>query len=231
MMSKKMLGIIVPIFERGQVDLIIQWVKSINSQIGEEIDLIFYDSADDDLSNQRRQYLLGVNNPNIIYNRFFDESQSNGIDYKIKTIMQKENQKYDYIWIVRDRDVPRIDCINKQILVAIKTNPDFIIVDPYRPLTNKHRTINDCRDVFKLYNGKMTLLGSIIFSSDYVKQLSDYEIDNSNEGWFIPTVLYQVISEKEFRADYYNDDFFEQIDVQNSFWMKDSLIWHFVYRW
>lgn len=186
--------IIIPSANRPQaVDGLL--FNSVKDLLCYGVDILIYDSSDDDrtYSITRNYQIDGYDN--VFYKRYTGEFDGSSIDKKVITAIQ-ENIDYDYIWCLRDGNVPTISKFYNELLKATEDNTDYIVVDgSYRNqgrICYKKYTM--CTEYFKDNVQRTNTLGTCIFRSSALKRLiSKYPIDKSTYNfWITVAPLYDM---------------------------------------
>lgn len=230
---KKKLAIVVPTSNRPEI--IKYWIRA----IGRETyhlgwDLIFYDSSSNEIKREIKQYISLSGLPNV---RFLDYSGQvdKVLCHKVYSAAAAVVDEYQYIWFVRDRSIPNVLEVYRNITTEAAEGSDFFIVYPHYidPHYYGTKIYTDCAELFKNLCGELTSLGSLIFSQKTLEDLvHNHPVDDSNLGLWLPIALFQYLPQKKFKAYFFSDNSFTYLPYTGSFWIKSAtLLWLFTERW
>lgn len=231
---KKKLAIVVPIYKR--YDEVQYWVDTVAKdldRIGGE--LIFY-SSDTEEDRRILEDYIHLRNAKNVYVLYYDKEVKGVLCRKVYAAAEAVMNEYDYIWIVRDRSIPSISVLEKHLKKVIEEEMDYLIFYPHYIDSAAYgtRVFEDASELLLLLCGEMTSLGSILFSQKALRGIvREFPVDEkTNEGLWLPIVLFQYIAEHPFRAYYVQDAIFHYLPYTNSFWLKNgTLLWLFEERW
>ena len=234
---KKEIGLAIVVPTCNRIEVVKHWIHVLGKdayRLG--CDIVFYDGSDERHKSDFKTFLRKESLPNI---RIVDSSEKvQGVlcnKIYAASIMALKLDEYRYIWMIRDRSIPNLSTIWHHIESIAKNKNDFAVVYPHFIETKFYGNslYTDCRKLLKDWCGEMTSLGSIIFSREILEELvSDYPVDSTNYGLWLPMALFHCIAYRPFQAYFFSDGTFNFLPYSGSFWIKNStLLWLFAERW
>lgn len=234
---KKKLCIIIPTCNRlNNIKAYIEREAFNYKKIG--IDLIIYDSSDNDII---KEFILDWNkdnSTNIIYYRYDGNFDGMSIDEKIIDSYKTYKDYYEYIWVCRDGYIIDLMADYKKLYLNIINKYDLLVI--YNNLQD-YEKIGDKeylqQDIFFLDNCRhMAILGTTVVSSDFIKKvIENIGIDKeTNYGLWVPIAFFQYISSISFRAKVLVAEYFihNPYETNISFWNKKGMsLWQWSERW
>ena len=169
------------------------------------IDCIIYDSSDNKHTKkvvEKWQRKLSKNHKFLFYEKYGNGQNSYSIDQKVIDACKKYADKYEYLWLQRDRlGILFNNCI-QDLYNILNKKPDIIIVhDSFCKDTENAQICTNCRDLFKNYYMITTTLGQYIFKSSFVKGvIENVALDEKTYSLYFPTAIFHYIVNKEFLA-------------------------------
>ena len=220
LIRNKRLCIVVPTYNKK--DVISIWVNYFADFYADYgIDIIIYDSSDD---NSTEIIVKSANKKNVIYERYTDKPiYLNTIDEKVKSAYKKNYTKYDYVWVCRDRSIPKFEKIYDAFLDMINKDKDALYVYPHY-ISKENYYVKDYTDhcEFIIQFGNLTSLGSIIYSSKILKEMIE-KCPVTESGLWTPDALFHVIANRKFCiGSIRNDNFYYLPYIGSSFWIKNG---------
>ena len=195
----KKLAVIVPTANRPKsIEYYLQQVGRAHEFYG--IDLIFYDSSDDDSTKRVVEEFTEGKCEHIIYERYTGGFDGITIDEKGTTAYSVFSRKYKYVWMSRDSWVIDIAGIRKKFLYYIRKSPDAIVL--YSPVEDEkhigYREYTDCTELFRDSCCHMAILGATVFSSEFMlRVLQNQPLDKKkNYGMWQPIAMFAQWAEQ-----------------------------------
>lgn len=215
---KKKLCIIVPTYNRR--DVIKIWIEYFAEEYAcYGVDLIIYDSSD---NSEIEELIKKCGKKNVFYYRYSVVPKfPNAIDEKVRDAYFYAHTKYKYVWICRDRSIPKIKNIYSAFLDMMDKDKDALYVYPHWSNTKlKGDYTSHCE--FIIQYGNMTSLGAIIYSSRILAEMLEM-CPVTKLGLWTPDALFHVIAGRKFCVGFIKDDNFYYIPYTNSsFWIKNG---------
>lgn len=204
------------------------------------VDLVIYDSSDDDKTAAVVKNFQIDGCDNLFYEYYDGIFDGFSLDHKIISAYKKYIRKYEYIWICRDGVIITIGGCYQEITKLCDKGFDCIVVDAAFRNGNKKiiRTYERAKQAPKFFREqaiRMVTLGTLIFSSELANKFIDkYPIDNSNYSlWqmIVPFYYYQTGEMKV--ASVIGDVFiYNDFGTLNSFWNKAGKAFEqWVFHW
>lgn len=227
--------IIIPTANR--MDIIEAQYESIFKMYSEYgIDIVVWDSSDNTdvqkaVKSLNEQYSLSVKWEK--YNGKYDEQS---IDAKVISAYEAYCDKYEYLWIIRDRMAVNFNECAIALLAAMKKKNDMIIVqnrcDDYHHVGNKK--YDDCIKLYKELFVSMTVLGTTIVKGEFIKSvMQTVPLDKiKNYCLWQPTAFFVFIANRFFKAEVITAASvfqYHESALLGSFW-KRKLLYQWVER-
>lgn len=233
----KKLVVIVPTANRPRsIRYYLQQVGRAHEFYG--IDLIFYDSSDDDKTECVVKEFTKGKCKHIIYERYTGGFDGITIDEKGTTAYSVFSERYRYVWMSRDSWVIDIGSIQKELFRYTSKSPDAIVF--YSPGEDEkhigYREYTDCTKLFRDSCCHMSILGATIFSSEFIHHvLQNQPLDKEkNYGMYQPIAMFAQWAEQPMfvisqTINYYYRSIYSS-DV--SFWNKNGrALWQWSENW
>ena len=233
----KKLAVIVPTANRPKsIEYYLRQVGRAHEFYG--IDLIFYDSSDDDSTKRVVEEFTEGKCEHIIYERYTGGFDGISIDEKGITAYSKYSLKYEYLWMTRDGWIIDINSIRRRLGEILCKNPDACVLYApgediqgigYKEYTNPTELFRDsCR--------RMTVLGSCFFSSSFMqKVLKNHPLDMKiNYGMWQPIAMFAQWAEQPLFAISDTTNFYigNIFGTEKSFWNKNGrALWQVTENW
>lgn len=233
----KKLVVIVPTANRPKnIRYYLQQVGKAHEFYG--IDLIFYDSSDDDETERIVKEFTGGKCEHIIYERYTGGFDGISIDEKGITAYAKYSQQYEYLWMTRDGWIININNIYLKLGEYLEKKPDAVVL--YAPGEDiqgiGYKEYSSCTELFRDSCRRMTVLGTCFFSSSFMqKVLENHPLDMKvNYGMWQPIAMFAqwaaqplfVISDTTY---FYIGNIF---GTEKSFWNKSGrALWQITENW
>lgn len=151
------------------------------------VDIVIYDSSDDEKTYAVTRNFQIDGYDNIIYKRYTGESDDLAIDRKVLSAF-REYLDYDYIWLCRDDAIPAIAKFYYDLVLLTGQGTEFIAVDwSYR--NHDHccvKKYDNCTDFFSENAERISTLGCAIFKSAFATKLLDNQpLSESTYGFWM----------------------------------------------
>lgn len=167
------------------------------------VDVIIYDSSEDDRTCAVTQNYQMDGYENIYYRRYTAQSDSFFIDNKVICAIG-ENLDYDYIWCLRDSSIPTISQFYQDLLAAANRGADCIAIDAaernqYRSATRRYES---CADFLCENSSRLTVLGNAIFKNTFIGSvLRNRVLDETNSEFYLTIAPLQELASGEYRME------------------------------
>lgn len=223
-MKKHSLSMCIAIPTNNQYKRIEYWLKNKMQEIVEyNVDVIVFDNKGN--SEETKRLIEGLHCENIHYD-CYDEVPlyPSTIDEKVKFILKRTSNKYDVIWVCRDRSFPNLSEVYDLICYAYNSDNDFVVVNPHPIKNSRTKVYNDAAKLAEYEYGEMTSLGSIVFFKKIAQNIANNfpVIENVNLGLWLPTALFQCIANMKFKATKIYANSFSYIQyTEPSHWLKN----------
>lgn len=225
---EKKLAVIVPTANRSEsIHYLLEKNSKPYSNFG--IDLIIYDSSSDDKTELITKKYMRYKGSTTKYFRYDGIFDGVSLDQKIIAGYQQFIEKYEYIWFCRDGCLINIWGMNADLYQVLSRQQDVVIVYDYaqNEFCLPHiETYDDCCEVLQKHCCHMTILGSNIVSSDFIKKVIEYEpIDEiKNYGMWQPLAFFQYWATHTLCVISYVGRIFDPNihGSQKSFWNKNG---------
>lgn len=141
------------------------------------VDVIIYDSSDDDKTENvvRNFQLDGC--WNVFYHRYQNYLADTSLEVKVMDAYREYADQYRYLWVCGESIVLTPDTCVEKIRSYIQQKFDCIIVDAkFRngdEKSEKIYAVGDALALFKEQGKRITMLGTLIFSSDLIQRILD----------------------------------------------------------
>lgn len=229
----KKLGIIYPTCNRpASIEVLLSVMAAPCKK--RDIEIIIYDSSNDDRTENVVQNYRFAKKTNVIYDRYTGKYDGFSIDTKVIDALKKYANRYEYLWIVRDGLVITIDKCYEDLEKIIDKRPDYIVVDSSFRYVQNHKSYREyrepvafCRNHFQ----RMVTLGTTIFRNDVVRKLVEkYPLNNTNYSLWTCVVPFWDVAYRDFLTCSYIGDvfFYNPAGTTNSFWNKSG---HAMEQW
>lgn len=197
--SKK-IGALIPTKNRPEV------LKKHLSSLGESyvaagMDIIILDSSENDLVKNLCEELNKRLKLNIIYEKYVDKDFKS-LDIKVLEGIRKYAPNYEYFWILRDRMGYIVNEIIDDFNSKLNENYDLIVVNNTNDdILPNRECVNNPKEFFKLNFNNMTVLGKIVYKSDFlIKVIDANPLDEKNYTLALPVLIFQYICNAPFKA-------------------------------
>ena len=245
-LKKKMnLAVIIPTCNRAQIidDYLFHSAENFRHY---GIDIIVYDSSDNDETEAVVQNFRIDGYSNVIYKRYVENLKEdhvlndikyklNYVSYKVISALKEYCKKYDYLWVIRDRHIITINKCYDDLLKYTQEKFDCIIVENASRHDNEkfekvYHAPKDAVEIFKNYAPWMTTLGSLILSSKIAQTLiNNYPVDDTNDAFWLNITPFYYFAENEVKVASYAGAVYQCSQVGNdhpqlndSFWNKSG---------
>ena len=186
------------------------------------IDVIIYDSSDDNKTEVITKNFRMDGYDNIYYDKYIYDGEFS-IDKKVISAYEKYANSYKYIWLCRDGFIITFSYFYNDLLYYINNKFNFVVVDSSFRNENKKisKEYKNCKIFFKENSSRLTLLGSLIFSSDTIKDIIKIcPISIKNESLWLMSAPLHYYSMKDMKVGLYIGNVFVYniMATANSFW-------------
>lgn len=204
------------------------------------IDIIIYDSSDDNKTETIVRNFQLEKCWNVFYHRYQGDFDGFSLDQKVMDAYKNYVDKYRYLWICRDGLIITPDTCVEKIMAYMKENVECIIVDAKFRNNNKESEAiysqpDHCVDILREEGVRTTILGTFIFSSNLMKKiLSTIPLDEKTYGLWLPAAPLHYYAIHPFLVARYIGDifFYNEKGTPNSFWNKGgNAMEQWIYRW
>lgn len=232
----KKLAVIVPTANRSKsVEYYLQMVGETYEFLG--VDLFFYDSSSDNKTERVIENFTKNEYKHIIHERYTGGFDGITIDEKGTTAYDVFSQRYEYVWMTRDGWIIDVFAIREKLLECFVKKPDAIVLyshgeDEYNI---GYKEYHDCAELFYDSCCHMTILGSTIFSSEFMKKVvKNQPLGETNYGMWQPIAMFHQWGSGPFfaiscTAHYY---FHDKYATRVSFWNKNGkALWQWAENW
>lgn len=204
------------------------------------VDVIIYDSSDDDKTENvvRNFQLDGC--WNVFYHRYEGNFDGFSLDCKVMDAFRDYVEQYEYLWVCRDGLIITPDACMGQLLQYIQNKFDCIIVDAcFRNNDEESQAIyqneDDCVELLRNEAARTTVLGTLIFSSHLIEKiLETVPLDEKTYGLWLHAAPLHYYAKNPFRTVRYVGDTFiyNAAGTADSFWNKaGKAMEQWAYRW
>lgn len=188
------------------------------------IDIVIYDSSDDDRTAAITKNFQIDGYDNVIYKRYEGEFDGFSLDHKIIEAY-REHLDYDYIWICRDGLIPTITSCHNDLVEFSNKEIDIVAVDDlFRNNNQESKKYNLKAKEFFVENAvRIVTLGTLILSSSIAKEyIEKYPIDETNYSLWQMIVPLQHMAKEDVKSVTYVGSIFQYnyAGTPNSFWNK-----------
>lgn len=197
------LAIIIPTANRYQT--IDHWLaQSVARLQYHDIDIIIYDSSDDDKTQTVTMNYQIEGFDNVIYKRYDGIYDGFSLDHKVMQAYCEFAAQYEYLWVCRDGLIIDADIVKEKVFPILEEGADFIVVNPEWHCEKKlgDQTYTDCRKFFYEQCMQMTVLGATIVKSDSIfKIINTIPLeDGRTYGLWQPIAFFEYIANRDFLA-------------------------------
>lgn len=203
-----------------------------------DVDLIIYDSSDDDSTKIVVEQCINYGNKKLKYKFYSGKYDGISLDQKVIDAYKETFNDYDYIWLCRDGLIINYEEIQNKIEKIFSQKYELIVVDSFFRTKEKMKmtiVYNDCRKLLKEQCIRMVTLGTVILSSTLAKKLvNNYEVNNKNYTLWQAIVPFYYFVDHDVNAIAFYDNVFlyHPIQIRSSFWNKAGLaLWQWGKRW
>lgn len=204
------------------------------------IDIIIYDSSNDnrtlDIVNDIRKngYF------NVIYEKYTGEFDGFSLDHKVMKAYEEYADCYDYIWLCRDGLIPIVDEIYEKLCFFKQKNIDCIIVDTKSRVNNLdieryYSTSADCEDFLCEQSARLQTLGMLIFSGKLARRLLETEpLREENYSLWQMAAPFHAFAKNPYPIVFCTKNVFafNAAASQMHFWSKsEKALEQWAYRW
>ena len=233
----KKLGIVILTCNRPErVKYYINRFSSIYASHG--VDLIIYDSSDNNETKFAVEDCIQRGNNHLIYRQYVGIYDGKSLDTKVIDAYREYCDKYEYVWLCRDGLIVNFDDINTKLKSILSSDHDIVVVDSYfrtEKGVKGTKIYDDCRELLKDQCIRMVTLGTVIFSSNFVKKLiAECPVDHTNYTLWQAIAPFHYIASKPVKAISFYDNVFiyHPIRIRASFWNKSgNAVWQWGERW
>lgn len=200
------------------------------------IDIVVYDSSDDNRTEAVVKNFILDGYDNIIYKRYEGAFDGLSIDQKVIAAL-REHLNYDYIWVMRDGLVPTLGSEYDEFLKIFRNCPELVVVDSSCRNNGDHyiKKYSSSTSFFLDNMARATVMGCLILSSNTANYaVNHYAINQSNYSLWLATIPFYYCAEKQTAPILYISDMFEYniASTKNSFWNKSGRAFEqWAYRW
>lgn len=225
--KKLNLAVIVPTCNRAQAidNLLFQSARSFRHY---GIDIIIYDSSDNDRTEAVVQNFRIDGYKNIIYKRYEGKFDGFSLDDKVISAYQEFAHQYEYLWICRDGLIITIDKIYDDLRRFMEEKYDFIIVDSaFRNEGEETEKVyscpEDCEAFFREQAVRLVTLGTLILSSRVAMELIEqYPVSEKNDSFWQTVAPFYYCAEKRAKVASVVNYVFVGNGGRNAFWDEDN---------
>lgn len=229
---------IIPTCNRPDaIQFILDYAAVLYRRLG--IDLIVYDSSDDDRTQEVVKRMQNFGYWNVKYKRYNGIFDGFSLDHKIISAYQTFCDEYEYLWICRDGLVPVVDEMREKLLYYTRRKVDCIIIDTksrtggveiereYKP--------SDYNDLLIEQATRLQTLGMLIFSRSFIKRIIDSEpITDKNYSLWQMAVPFHAFAKSDTKIVFFTRNVFApnyKASI-NHFWSRaDKALEQWAYRW
>lgn len=203
------------------------------------IDLIIYDSSDNDEIYRLVEKARKQGYTNIVYDKYDGYYDGKSIDHKLIEAYRQYESKYKYIWLCRDGIAINFDYMHLYLLDLIEEEQDLILVDSdWRDIKNTgNKTYDECTKLFHEQCIRMVTLGTIIVKSSFMmKVINEIPISEENYSLWQVIAIFQYYAKhpESVRASSYMGNVFiyNPSGTISSFWNTNGkALWQWAERW
>lgn len=229
---KKKLAILVPTADRETT--IKNWLyETVEDAKEYDIDLIIYDSSNSDITKNISEEYIKKGYSNVRYCKYLGVFDGVSLDHKLISAYERFAEEYEYIWIIRDGLIPKINTFYAKLMEYIGLKYPCIIIDAlYRNYFIEKETIykgceKNCPKLLEEQAHRLQTLGMLIFSSDFAGKLINEVPLNENvySLWQMAAPLYYYDSHNIDIVFYVGDTFtFNTQYYKGHFWQGGEKI-------
>lgn len=235
---KHKLAIIIPTANRPQaIQSYLEAKSEEYSKFG--IDLIIFDSSDDDQTKRIAKRYEKMDSSTVIYRRYTGEFDGVSIDKKVIAAYQMFVDQYDYLWACRDGHLINIWNVGFSLEKLMENAPDAIIVYDHvqndKGFQNGQRYTDPVK-ILKHHCCHMAILGATVFSSQFIRQVIEaVPVDlQKNYGLWQPMAMFEYWADHAPKVYLYVGSIFSinKFATPSSFWnKKGKALWQWGQRW
>lgn len=226
---KKKYGMAVVVVTANRPKAIEYWLwGSAKAFLRYGIDIIIYDSSNDDKTENIVMNYNFDHCYNVKYKRYLGTYDGFSIDEKVISAYSQFASEYKYLWLHRDGLVPIPDVLMPELGEKLQQGLDAVVINTtcrdYLNIGNQHYA--KPQDLFEAQCIQMTILGATIIRSDLIRQVIQlYPLDeNTNYSLWQPIALFQYWSDKTVNIDSVVADIWSNNPwaPSSSFWKKNT---------
>lgn len=192
------------------------------------VDVIIYDSSDDDRTEAVVQNFRIDGCKNVTYKRYEGKFDGFSLDDKVISAYREFAGQYEYLWLCRDGLIITIDKIYDDLRRFAEEKYDFIIVDSaFRNEGEEAEKVyfcpEDCEAFFREQAVRLVTLGTLILSSRVAMELIEqYPVSEENYSLWQMAVPFHYCGENPASILFYSNQVFSYniAGTPNSFWNK-----------
>lgn len=192
------------------------------------IDVIIYDSSDNDETKSIVEDMRDNGYYNVIYKRYEGIYDGFSLDHKIISAYSEFSDEYDYLWLCRDGLIPVVDEIIEKIRYYAKQKVGCIIVDTKSRTQNieiekEYSTRDDCEKLLLEHASRLQTLGMLIFSGTFAKRLVEsVQLDDKTYSLWQMAAPFHLFAKEPYRVVFFTKNLFAPNYCASSthFWSK-----------
>lgn len=233
---KQKMCILVPTCNRPET--IQFWLERTGKRLFEYgVDLIIYDSSDDDNTQRRVKQFSKKGYSNIKYVKYTGFYDGRSLDHKLIEAYKEYANQYEYIWICRDGIAVEWDYVHSRLKKLFDDRNDLIVVDSdWRDIWGTgNRQYHNAVKLFQDQCIRMVTLGTMIVNSRFMMRvIEEIPIDDSNYSLWQMVAIFQYYARHRIMAASYTGNVFvyNPMGTISSFWNSNGkALWQWAERW
>lgn len=182
-MEKKKLAIIIPTCNRlGCIRYYLETQLERFREYG--VDVILYDSSDDDGVLNCADTFCRSGFQNLIYKRYEEAGNVRAIDDKVFSACRELHGQYEYIWFSSDGTVFQIDSIWPSVSRGMEQGRDLLVLNHAHSSNIADRTYTDSRALLQDCGWILTMLGTGIVSARLIRETVErFPVTSRTDFW------------------------------------------------
>ena len=201
------LAVIIPTCNRPKaIEYLLSYSAVLYRRFG--IDIIIYDSSEDNKTQQIVDRLILNGYFNVRYQRYEGEYDGFSLDHKVISAYKEFGDEYTYIWLCRDGLIPIIDEFIEDMRIFSQQGIDCVIVDTKSRNKNMelrrfYSTKNDCHQFLLEQSSRLQTLGMLIISNRLFNKLIKSEpLNDTNYSLWQMAAPFHLFAKDPFPVVY-----------------------------
>lgn len=172
-----------------------------------EMDVVIYDSSDDDDTSQVIDKYSQYNN--LFYHKYTDLPDDLYGTYKTMVALNSLSDTYEYVWLCGDQIIINYEMIYDRLTECM--NKGYSLIHLYRKKDSEESgEIVDETELFANHFWSMTHWCASVISSELIQKMTPYMLDYHKKGYVTVYcyAIYAALVDANMRLYYLNLDFF-----------------------